>query len=992
MAPRTRKPVAKRRPSQVSRDGGGMEEHGQLQNEQEPEMEVRQQPIQKQVMARSTRSATASRTARSGILDKLQMMENQQQLQPQVFPKVTGPRTRRATGNQSGYRGLEEMDQMDGDGEHQNEELEIQTIQQTNGRQVMAPRSQRSAVNRRPNPGYLEEDEMEEHEQQENEQHTNLEVTDALKNALQILLASGSRRENTNQNSHSPFQDNHQRQENGQWKNRRQMQPPISQQASVMTPTTKKATGSHLGYHRLRDENQMEGDGQYQNKEQPDLQMTQQAMASSTRRSTAKRKLNQGLLDGDEIEEHGQQGNELPNLTFTQEVENALKILMAPSTRREITNLNSRSGFRDKNQMKENGQPQNRKQPQPQISRQASMMASSTQKATANQSGYHRLRDEDQMERDTQHQNEEQPEFPTTRKTKDQQVMTRSTQRSTAGRRVNHGLLDEDEIVEHGQRENERVSDVEVTQAIENALKILIEPSTRRATTNENSHRGFQDMHQIKESRQQQSRQQLQPEVSQQASISAVRPPRSQNATRNQSGYQRLRDEDQMEGDEEQQNEEPREIQKSQQANDKRTVKRARGPTLLRDIWGRNPDEERIKVNFNKRGQPVGPNKMKFAGFLGTLARNGRYAPLDIEDWRKVPKENKDEMIKLVKERFEIPEGVESWILLSIGKKWNSWKSRVKTQCFVPTLPIDDQTHKPPRGVNEEQWKNLVAYWANEDVMEESERNKINRQQSVMHQTTGKLSFAEREEELRERLGRSPTRVEMFAACFTHRNGDPSSHEVGVALSRMREYQSKLPQGSDDPVRPDDSFAKVIGHDPPGKVRMLGLGANPSDLWGSTPSRGACLRMVLESQAAIARMEEKMDQFSKLFEKMQPQNMQPDQNPNDIRVTCTPVSPNQSSNSNFVGHKLQVGDSVHLKSLFDQKKIVAKGCLESVDPDQYVGGRRLGSNWYGVQISVPIEWDEDLIRPFSNFSTIGDAVGNCVAWPHHLVTNEDIQE
>lgn len=77
--------------------------------------------------------------------------------------------------------------------------------------------------------------------------------------------------------------------------------------------------------------------------------------------------------------------------------------------------------------------------------------------------------------------------------------------------------------------------------------------------------------------------------------------------------------------------------------------RKPRGPTLLRDIWGRNPDEEGIKVNFNKRGQPVGPNKKKFTGFLGTLARNGRYSPLDIDDWRKVPKENKDAMIKLVK-------------------------------------------------------------------------------------------------------------------------------------------------------------------------------------------------------------------------------------------------------------------------------------------------------------------------------------------------------
>lgn len=40
------------------------------------------------------------------------------------------------------------------------------------------------------------------------------------------------------------------------------------------TPTTRKATGRHLGYHRLRDEIQMEGDVQNQNEEQPDFQTT----------------------------------------------------------------------------------------------------------------------------------------------------------------------------------------------------------------------------------------------------------------------------------------------------------------------------------------------------------------------------------------------------------------------------------------------------------------------------------------------------------------------------------------------------------------------------------------------------------------------------------------------------------------------------------------------------------------------------------------------
>ncbi|XP_057769150.1 uncharacterized protein LOC130989214 [Salvia miltiorrhiza] len=103
-----------------------------------------------------------------------------------------------------------------------------------------------------------------------------------------------------------------------------------------------------------------------------------------------------------------------------------------------------------------------------------------------------------------------------------------------------------------------------------------------------------------------------------------------------------------------------------------------------------------------------------------------------------------------------------------------------------------------------------------------------------------------------------------------------------------------------------------------------------------------------------------------------------------------PTSPSQSSNSVNIGHSFQVGDEVLLKSLFNSRKVVAKGRIRSVDPNQEVGGKRLGLQWCEVQVSVPIEWDEELIRPYSNLSTIGDAIGTCVAWPHHLVKADDL--
>lgn len=126
-----------------------------------------------------------------------------------------------------------------------------------------------------------------------------------------------------------------------------------------------------------------------------------------------------------------------------------------------------------------------------------------------------------------------------------------------------------------------------------------------------------------------------------------------------------------------------------------------------------------------------------------------------------------------------------------------------------------------------------------------------------------------------------------------------------IVQDRMKEYQSKLPKDSPDPVRPDDTFAKVIGNDPPGKIRMLGLGANQSDFWGATPSRGTCYKMVMEHQAKMAQMEEKMEQFTKLVGSLQ-EKLQLEQNPNNVQTKQKPLSPGQSSNSNIVGHNLQV--------------------------------------------------------------------------------------
>lgn len=66
-------------------------------------------------------------------------------------------------------------------------------------------------------------------------------------------------------------------------------------------------------------------------------------------------------------------------------------------------------------------------------------------------------------------------------------------------------------------------------------------------------------------------------------------------------------------------------------------------------IWGRPSNLPPIPLDFDSLGRPVGPNQGKFSEFLGTIARNGIYCPLDVQDWHKMPKENKSRRLDIVK-------------------------------------------------------------------------------------------------------------------------------------------------------------------------------------------------------------------------------------------------------------------------------------------------------------------------------------------------------
>lgn len=67
--------------------------------------------------------------------------------------------------------------------------------------------------------------------------------------------------------------------------------------------------------------------------------------------------------------------------------------------------------------------------------------------------------------------------------------------------------------------------------------------------------------------------------------------------------------------------------------------------------------------------RPIGSRRNKFTDFLGTLTRNGKFCPIDVEGWHRMSLDTKKKMLDVIKENYDLPRGTESWTLNSIAKK-----------------------------------------------------------------------------------------------------------------------------------------------------------------------------------------------------------------------------------------------------------------------------------------------------------------------------------
>nr|GEU54106.1 hypothetical protein [Tanacetum cinerariifolium] len=92
--------------------------------------------------------------------------------------------------------------------------------------------------------------------------------------------------------------------------------------------------------------------------------------------------------------------------------------------------------------------------------------------------------------------------------------------------------------------------------------------------------------------------------------------------------------------------------------------RRVSGQTFMQKK-GQN-HRDRISVSFNENGQPVDEKTTsKLSHFIRSLVRSGKYCPLH-KPWPKVGIANKQTLLDILNDRFDLSSGSNDWILNSI--------------------------------------------------------------------------------------------------------------------------------------------------------------------------------------------------------------------------------------------------------------------------------------------------------------------------------------
>ncbi|TYK31614.1 uncharacterized protein E5676_scaffold12478G00010 [Cucumis melo var. makuwa] len=146
------------------------------------------------------------------------------------------------------------------------------------------------------------------------------------------------------------------------------------------------------------------------------------------------------------------------------------------------------------------------------------------------------------------------------------------------------------------------------------------------------------------------------------------------------------------------------------------TQKRKRGPTEMKEITRARSEGQRLVIEYNELGQPIGQNATKLKSFIGTTVRF--HVSITYFNWPTVPKEIKDKIFELIEAGFVVDPRSKKIIIQNAGVCFRQFKYRLTTTYVLPFLDDVEKLKFMPNEysfIEQQHWIEFIASRLKED-------------------------------------------------------------------------------------------------------------------------------------------------------------------------------------------------------------------------------------------------------------------------------------
>ncbi|KAJ8423797.1 hypothetical protein Cgig2_015534 [Carnegiea gigantea] len=263
------------------------------------------------------------------------------------------------------------------------------------------------------------------------------------------------------------------------------------------------------------------------------------------------------------------------------------------------------------------------------------------------------------------------------------------------------------------------------------------------------------------------------------------------------------------------------------------TMKKTRGIVYCRKLTTLPPGEK-LTVEFDNDGIPVGANGSSFSFFLGNQVRNRTVIPIQVSGWDKIKPEALEYLWSCVQLRKDA-------ILRHARALLKDNKHKLKHKYFDnPKLKTKaDRMKNRHAYMLDADWKYLVNLWSSPEFQAKSKKSRQSRARQQMPHYNDTQSYARLRHDFKEKYGRECSRLDLMLKSHTRTSDKPVNAENLT----------------------NNMHAKVLGKHSHGYLRAYGRGKSITDYFGVKPLRLDLAQHVMElkKRADESIMEAKKD-------------------------------------------------------------------------------------------------------------------------------------